>query len=128
MVMVNIILKIHLLTIVLSGAGFLLRGFWMMTDNKTLQTRWVKIIPHVNDAVLLFSGITLVVLTRLYPWQQPWLMAKLIALLVYILLGTIALKRGKTKNRRATAWVLAIMVFVYMIFVARTHSPVPFGL
>ncbi|HID82937.1 MAG TPA: regulator SirB [Thiotrichales bacterium] len=125
---INLILKLHLLTILLSGAGFLLRGFWMMTDSEKLQARPVKIFPHINDTILLVSGITLVVLTGLYPWQQSWLMAKIIALLVYIFLGTIALKRGKTKNQKILAWLLAIIVFVYMIFVAKTHNPAPFGL
>lgn len=126
--MISLVLKLHLLTIVLSGAGFLLRGFWMMTDSPKLQMRWVKIFPHINDTILLLSGITLVVLTGLYPWEQPGLMAKIIALLVYVLLGTIALKRGKTKNQKIIAWFLAIIVFVYMVFVAKTHSPMPFGL
>ena len=126
--MINLILKLHLLTIMLSGAGFLLRGFWMMTDSKILHARPVKIFPHINDTILLVSGITLVVLLGLYPWQQPWLMAKIIALLVYILLGTVALKRGKTKNQKIMAWFLAIAVFVYMVFVAKAHNPVPFGL
>jgi len=124
----SVVLKIHLLTILLSGTGFVIRGFWMLTNSPRLQARWVKIFPHVNDTFLLASGITLVVITKLYPWQQPWLMAKIIALLVYILLGTIALKRGKTKNQKIVAWVLAIMVFVYMITVARSHNPWPFML
>lgn len=126
--MMNLILKLHLLTILLSGAGFLLRGFWMMTDSEKLQARWVKIFPHINDTILLVSGITLVVLSGFYPWQQPWLMAKIIALLVYIVLGTIALKRGKTKNQKIIAWFLAIIVFVYMVLVAKIHNPLPFGL
>ena len=60
-----------------------------------LQQRWVKIVPHVVDTLLLVSALTLVFWSDQYPFEQPWLTAKVLALIVYIALGTIALKRGK---------------------------------
>jgi uncharacterized membrane protein SirB2 len=51
------------------------------------------------------------------------LLAKLIALVIYILLGTVALKRGRNKQQRVFAWLLALAVFAYMVMVARTHNP-----
>jgi uncharacterized membrane protein SirB2 len=61
-----------------------------------------------------------------YPLVHGWLTAKLFALIAYIVLGTLALKRGKTKAQRVTAWIAALLVFGYMLAVARAHDPLPF--
>lgn len=121
-----LIKQIHLTTIALTLALFLLRGFWMMSGSERLQARWVRIVPHVNDTLLLASGIGLAVLLAQYPLVHGWLTAKLFALIAYILLGTVALKRGRTGGVRIAAWALALLVFGYMVTVARTHAPLPF--
>ncbi|MFK7815804.1 MAG: SirB2 family protein [Gammaproteobacteria bacterium] len=114
---------IHITTAGLSFCGFLIRGVWMMQSSSSLQSKWVKIVPHVNDTILLATAIILVVLSLQYPISTAWVNAKIIALLVYILLGTIALKRGKTMSIRVTAWGLAMLVFIYVLAVASTKSP-----
>lgn len=119
------LLKLHYFTVTLSLMGFILRGIWMMRESPLLQARLVKILPHVNDALLIFSAIGVAYLAGLYPWEQPWMAAKLVALIAYILIGTVALKRGSTKAIRVTAWVLALAVFAYIVMVAMTHSPLP---
>ncbi|AAZ96897.1 putative membrane protein [Thiobacillus denitrificans ATCC 25259] len=122
----TLIKQIHLATIAITLALFLLRGFWMMAESKRLQARWVRIAPHVNDSLLLASGIALAVLLQQYPLVHGWLTAKFFALIAYILLGTVALKRGRTRGLRIAAWVLALLVFGYLVTVARTHDPLPF--
>ncbi|MGB9129317.1 MAG: SirB2 family protein [Thiobacillus sp.] len=125
--MSHLILKnLHLATIAITLALFLLRGFWMMVDSPRLQARWVRIVPHVNDTLLLASGIGLAVLIQQYPLVHGWLSAKLFALIAYIVLGTIALKRGKTRGQRIAAWIAALLVFGYMVTVAVAHDPLPF--
>jgi len=125
--MAYVVLKnLHLATIVLTLTLFVLRGAWMMADSPRLQARWVRIVPHVNDTLLLTSGISLAILMQQYPLVHGWLTAKFFALIAYIVLGTLALKRGKTKARRITAWVAALLVFGYMAAVARAHDPFPF--
>lgn len=119
--------NLHLATIALTLALFVLRGAWMMTDSPRLQARWVSIVPHVNDTLLLSSGLALAGLLQQYPLVHGWLTAKFFALIAYIVLGTIALKRGKTKARRILAWVAALLVFGYMVAVARAHGPFPFS-
>ena len=119
--------SLHLATIALTLALFVLRGAWMMADSPRLQARWVRIVPHVNDTLLLSSGIALAVLVQQYPLVHGWLTAKFFALIAYILLGTIALKRGKTKAQRVAAWIAALLVFGYMVAVAMAHDPFPFG-
>lgn len=122
----SLLKQLHLTTIAVTLALFILRGIWMMTAPARLQTRWVRILPHVNDTLLLASGISLAVLLGQYPFVQGWLTAKFFALILYIVLGSYALKRGKTQSLRVTTWIAALLVFAYMVAVALTHSPAPF--
>ena len=122
----SLLKQLHLTTLAITLALFILRGVWMMNASPLLQARWVRIVPHVNDALLLASGIGLAVLIQQYPLVHGWLTAKFFALVLYIVLGTLALKRGKTRGRRITAWIAALLVFGYMVAVAMTHNPFPF--
>ncbi len=117
---------IHLSSVVISGAFFFTRGIWMLRDSPRLQARWVKIAPHVVDSVLLVSALVYAWQIQQYPFVHGWLTAKVLGLVVYIVLGTIALKRGKTKAVRTTAWIAALFTFAYIVWVARTHTPFPF--
>jgi uncharacterized membrane protein SirB2 len=122
----SLLKQLHLTTIAITLALFVLRGVWMMADSPRLQARWVRIVPHINDTLLLASGIGLAVLLQQYPLVHGWITAKVFALILYIVLGTVALKRGKTRGRRIAAWVGALLVFGYMVAVAVTHDPFPF--
>jgi uncharacterized membrane protein SirB2 len=117
---------LHLATIAISLALFILRGLWMIAESPRLSARWARIVPHVNDTVLLVSGISLAYTLGLSPLEHGWLAAKIVALLAYIMLGTMALKRGKTRGQRIAAWIAALLVFGYMVAVAVAHNPVPF--
>jgi uncharacterized membrane protein SirB2 len=114
---------VHMTCAALSGSFFALRGIWMLLDSTLLQQRWVKIAPHLIDTALLGSALAMVVWSRQYPFVEPWLTAKLLALLLYIVLGTIALKRGKTKGIRIAAYVGALATFGYIVAVALTRQP-----
>lgn len=118
---------LHITFALLSGLFFLLRGVWMLLESSLLQRRWVRVLPHVVDTLLLASALVLVFWSGQYPFAQPWLTAKVLALIAYIVLGTLALKRGKTKLMRVNAFVAALSFFVYMLAVARTREPlIPF--
>ena len=88
-----------------------------------MQRRWVRIAPHINDSLLLGCAVILMTISGLYPFQQSWLTAKVLALLAYILLGTMGIKRGKTANQRLAWSCAAIATFIYMIGVAVTKDP-----
>jgi uncharacterized membrane protein SirB2 len=118
---------LHIICAALSGSFFLLRGTWMLRDSAMLQRRWVKILPHIVDTVLLASALVMVFWSHQYPFVQNWLTAKVIALIAYIVLGTIAIKRGKTKGARATALIAALAVFCYIVAVAITRQAWMFG-
>jgi len=115
----------HVSCVVMSYALFVLRGVWMIRDSAQLQRRWVKIVPHAVDTVLLASAIALVVMSRQYPLVHGWLTAKIAGLIVYIGLGMVALRHGKTRHTRIAAWIAAQAVFLYIIAVALTRNPLP---
>ena len=117
---------LHMSCAALSGGLFLLRGCWMLFQPARLQQRWVRVAPHVIDTALLASAVTLAVLSGQYPLAQGWLSAKVLALLLYIVLGTVALKRGKTRAVRATAFAAALACFGYIVAVAVSKQPLPF--
>lgn len=116
----------HMTCAGLSGALFLLRGAWMLRASPMLQQKWVRIAPHLVDTLLLASAIGLAVWSGQYPGPQAWLTAKLSALVGYIVLGSVALKRGRTKKQRQAAFVAALALFCYIVAVAVTKRPMPF--
>ena len=113
---------IHVSCVILSFAGFFLRGIWMMMDSPRLKLRWVKITPHIVDTFLLTSAVILAMQMVISPFDHHWLMAKIIALLFYIGIGTVALKEGRSKKTRVSAWLLALAVFLYIVSVAMSKS------
>lgn len=116
---------LHVSCVLFSYILFFLRGVWMLRAAPILRHRWVKVLPHVVDTALLLSAVTLAVQLSISPLSNPWLMAKIIALLLYIFLGTIAIKRGKTAEIRLAAWISAQLVFIYIVAVALSHNPLP---
>ncbi len=116
---------IHVGSVILSFSLFFLRGLWMVVDSPLLQRLWVRIVPHIIDTVLLGSAVWLTLIIHQYPLANDWLTAKVAGLLVYIGLGMVALKRGKTKRVRMLAWIGALLAFGYIVAVALTRDPLP---
>jgi len=117
---------LHVACALLSGGGFFIRGILMMRESAWLQVRMVKIVPHVVDTLLLLSAIALASQWGWAALQLPWLLAKIMALLVYIGLGVVALRMGRSKRGRVLAWLAALLVFAYMITVAVSKNPLVF--
>lgn len=113
---------LHMLCALLSITGFTLRGIWMLADSPLLQKKFVRIAPHIIDTLLLVTAFSLAFMINQYPFFAAWLTAKLLALVLYIVLGVIALKKGKTKAVRGVAFVLALVTFAYIFGVARTKD------
>lgn len=114
---------LHVTCVVLSGLGFGLRGIWMLADSPLRQHRLTRILPHLVDTLLLGSALTLAWLSGQYPFVNGWLTAKLGGLVAYILFGTMALKRGRTRVIRAGYFALAMLAYAYIVSVALTRSP-----
>jgi uncharacterized membrane protein SirB2 len=113
---------VHVVCVAVSYALFFVRGVWMIRASAMLERRWVKILPHVNDTLLLAAAIALALMLRQYPFVHGWLTAKVVALAGYILLGMVALRLGRPRAVRVAAWVAAQIVFLYIVAVALTRN------
>ena len=115
---------VHVGCVVLSLAGFAARGALMLRGSPLLQARFVRVAPHVVDTLLLASALWLAWMMRQYPFVHGWLTAKVLGLLVYIILGSIAL-RGHTRAVRLAALAGALLAAGYVVAVALTKNPLP---
>ena len=99
---------IHMITLSITLAGFMLRGYWMLRGSPLLASRAVRILPHVNDTILFVSAVWAAVLINQYPFVDAWLTAKVLGAVAYIVLGAVALTYGAqaeagTKGASASA-------------------------
>lgn len=117
---------LHVTAVGISISLFVMRGYWRWHDTQHLRARWVRVVPHVNDTLLLATGVVLAVATHQYPGVQSWLTAKLIGLLVYIGLGLMAFRFARSRPVQLGAGLAAIAVFAYIVAVAVTRRPLPF--
>ena len=118
--------SIHLVTVVLTISGFILRGYWMLRNSPWLHARAVKIVPHINDTVLLLAAIWTAAISGQFPFVDAWLTAKILGAVAYILLGAVALSYGPTRRIRLSAFAGALLCFAYVVRVAITKNPLPF--
>jgi len=114
---------LHVSCALLSISGFALRGYWMYVDNPLLRHRATRILPHLVDTLLLGSAIGMLLIWRLNPLDADWLIAKILALLVYIGLGMVALRFGSTRRLRVAAFAAALLTAAYIVAVAVTRAP-----
>lgn len=98
----------------------------MLSGSPLLGHRLTRVLPHIIDTVLLTSAITLAVMLAQYPLVAGWVTAKVFGLLLYIVLGTVALKRGRTRTVRVAAFAGALLTFGWIISVALTKQPAGF--
>ncbi|GAA3551413.1 SirB2 family protein [Zobellella aerophila] len=114
----------HMLFVMLSLTLFMLRAWLAVPSPARSQHKVLKIVPHINDTLLIGCGIWLAIQIHQVPFgNSPWLTAKVIGLLLYIVVGTIAIKRGKTRAQRLAAALTAIGLFAYIYGAAISKSP-----
>ncbi len=111
---------LHLLTVTLSLSLFLLRGIWRFSTPERLKARWIRILPHTNDTILLTAAIGMLFTGGLNPLDHPWLSGKILLLLAYIGLGSVALKRGNKP-----AFFAALACFGWIVLMAVTKQVLP---
>lgn len=117
-----LIKQVHISCVVCSGSLFALRAFWRWRSPALLRLSWVRILPHLVDTLLLLSALTLAYRSGQYPFVQTWLSAKLLALCVYIVLGSLALKRLKRGWLSYTTSIAALCCYAYIVMVAVTRT------
>lgn len=119
---------VHVGCVIATFVMFFGRGLLMLADSRLLNHRILRVLPHVNDTVLLASAIALAIISGQYPIAQGWLTAKVAGLAAYIGIGMFAFRRG-TRRTRTAAWLAALAVFFYVVGVAFTRevAPLRFG-
>jgi uncharacterized membrane protein SirB2 len=115
--------NLHIACAILSISLFALRGVLMLAESPWQRNAVLRYLPHAVDTVLLTSALMLTTIIRQYPFANGWLTAKVVLLTVYIVLGSIALKRGRTKGVRIAALAGALLAVGFLVSVARKHHP-----
>jgi uncharacterized membrane protein SirB2 len=113
----------HLALVVLSGTLFALRGAGVLASARWPLHKALRIGSVVIDTLLLTAGVTLWFLLQLNPMRETWLGAKLALLVMYIMLGTWALKRARTTAGRAAFFIAALTAFATMVSIGWTRHP-----
>jgi uncharacterized membrane protein SirB2 len=117
------ILHLHVGSVVLSGCLFATRALLRVANNPLANHRGLRVLSYVIDTVLLIAAIVLALIIHQYPFVNGWLTMKVLLLVLYIGLGTIALKRARTRVGRTLAMSAALLVFLFIIGVAVRHHP-----
>lgn len=116
----------HIASVVISGSLFVYRYARLSMHPDQPLPKALKVLPHINDTVLLFCAIGMLSLIGLNPFTTPWLLAKIVALLVYIVLGTICMRSLPGSRRQAVSFVAALSVFAYIVLVGLSKQVYPF--
>ena len=113
----------HIACAILTITLFVLRGSLMLANSAWQQNVVLRYLPHAVDTVLLTTALMLTTVIQQYPFAANWLTAKVVLLVAYIVLGSIALKRGRTRQVRVVAFVAALATVAFLASVARAHHP-----
>ena len=124
--MYDFLKSIHVICAAVTIIGFAIRGAMKLKGSERLQKKWLKIVPHINDTILLATAIALAVMLGLSPLQHLWLAAKIIVLIIYIALGMLLMKRDFGFPTQLMLYLGALVSVIYIAAVAVSKSAVPF--
>lgn len=113
----------HIGFAIASVSLFALRGVLMLADSTAVNSAWLRYPSYAIDTMLLTAALMLTSVIHQYPFQTPWLTMKVVLLVVYVVLGSTALKRGRTRRVRVAAFVAALVTVSFLFTVARAHHP-----
>ncbi|QOW21713.1 MULTISPECIES: SirB2 family protein [Lysobacteraceae] len=115
--------SIHIAMAITSGLIFALRGAGVLAGMRWphwLPVRWTS---YTVDTALLTAALMLLTMLPGAMFANGWLTVKLLLLVVYIVLGVFAIKRGRTRLAKAGFYVAALLTFGMVYSIARAHSP-----
>ena len=115
---------VHIACVLASGTLFALRGLLVQTEH-AVAAQWppVRYLSYAIDTTLLTAALLLLTILPGAMFANGWLTAKLVLLVVYVVLGTLALKRAPTRGARRIFYVAALFTYVFMLGIARMHHP-----
>ena len=114
---------VHVAAVIASGSLFMLRGAGVLARMRWPMWAPLRYLTYTVDTVLLTAALMLATILHQYPFVNSWLTAKVCLLAAYIVLGTFALRRGRTPRVRAVCYVAALLVYLFIVSVARAHHP-----
>jgi uncharacterized membrane protein SirB2 len=114
---------VHVASVIASGVLFALRGTGVLAGARWPMWAPLRYLTYTIDTVLLTAALMLATMLRQYPFVHGWLTAKVVLLVVYIVLGTFALKRSRSQHIRLLCFVSAIAVYLFIVSIARAHHP-----
>ena len=115
--------QFHIFVALLSGSLFALRGGFALAGARWPQSLPVKWLSYAIDTALLTAAMMLLTMLPWAMFGNGWLAIKLVLLVVYVVLGSLALKRGRSARMRGGCYVAAVLVYLVMIGIARAHHP-----
>lgn len=117
---------VHVAMVIASGLLFALRGAAVLAGARWAMAAPLRYLSYSIDTALLTAALMLLTALKLNPFVVPWLAVKLTLLVLYVVLGSMALKRARSRGSRAAFYVAALATFGFMYFVARAHHPLGF--
>jgi uncharacterized membrane protein SirB2 len=113
----------HICFVILSIALFCLRGSLMLAGSQKMNGPVLRYASYTIDTGLLTAALMLTAVIHQYPFTTGWLTMKVVLLVLYVVLGSIALKRGATRRSRTLAFVAALVTVAFLVSVAVAHDP-----
>lgn len=113
----------HIGLVLCSGTLFAARGLGVLLGSQWGMQVAVRRASYILDTALLSAALLLLYILDLNPFQVGWLSTKIALLLLYIVLGSFALKRAGTQKGRRMFYVASLACFAFMLTVARAHHP-----
>lgn len=114
---------VHIAAVLASGGLFLVRGLLLFGGFGVAMAGPVRYLSYGIDTVLLTAALMLMTIVQQYPFADAWLTVKVLLLVVYIVLGILAFRLGRTRLQRVGAWIAALALYGFIISVARAHHP-----
>ncbi len=114
---------VHVFAVLASGGLFALRGALMLARSRWTNHVALRWLSYTIDTVLLTAALMLATMLHQYPFVHGWLTVKVLLLVVYVVLGSLALKRGRTRRQQVACFLAALATFAFTYSVARAHHP-----
>lgn len=114
---------VHILMAILSGSVFMLRGLFALTGARWPHAAPVRYLSYAIDTTLLTAALMLFTILPGAVFANGWLAVKVVLVVVYVILGVLAMRRGRTHGIRRGCYVAALLVFAIIYGIARMHHP-----
>jgi len=118
-----LIKPLHVALALTSGGLFAVRGVLRCSGVRWVTCVPVRVASVAIDTALLAAALILVAMLPCALFVNGWLTAKLLWLLAYVVLGSLALKRARSRRVQIACFVAALLAFTQMLAIAHSHHP-----